>query len=78
VEDGECQTEIGAEYFERKSRGSNHSRVSKGSQKLLADSGILNQNSSTAMGSNALHGQSLIIDTSREDGLRHNTSLEAQ
>ena len=30
------------------------------------------------MGSNAMHGQSLIIDTSREDGLRHNTSLDVQ
>jgi len=40
------------------------------------DSRFLNQNSSTAMGTNP-HGQSLHIDT-LDAGLKHNTSLEQQ
>jgi len=41
---------------------------------LNKDSRFLNQNSSTAMGTNQ-HGQSLHIDTI-DAGLKHNTSLE--
>lgn len=39
------------------------------------DSRFLNQNSSTAMGTNLNHGNSLHIDTTRGD-LKHNSSIE--
>ena len=69
------------EYFDRvpvpESRGSKNSRsqqqIDKSSMNEEQKDAMLNQNSSTAMGTNH-HGNSLQIDI--EGGLAHNTSLD--
>ena len=77
-EERECQTDIGAEFFEKKSSHSSKRDAKSLSEKNIIDTSNnnLNANSSTALGSNAMHGQSLMIDTSKEEGLHHNTSIE--
>ena len=77
-EDQEVQTEIAMEYFDRvpESRGSKNSKsqgqIDKSSMNEEQKEAMLNQNSSTAMGTN--HHASLQIDI--DGGLAHNQSLD--
>lgn len=55
--EAECQTDLGAEFFEKKSSHSSKREKSFSEKHIMDNSGNnLNANSSTALGSNAIHG----------------------